>query len=604
MRRLIAAILATALLAGAGCTPGAGPRWEWANPRPVGEALTSVTFGDGRYVAVGLLGNIATSTDGENWEAASVETDAMLYGVAYGNGRFVAVGTTWPDSPPLSQSETSPPPEKPVPIPQVVYTSRSGQQWQRGTTGAPGRLEGVAFGQGRFVAVGNNGIFSSTDGVAWTEVAQPKRKLYSVVYGGGQFVAVGMGCAFTSEDGVNWTESAGIDKWAELRQVTHAQGLFVAVSSGGQIITSADGMTWTKRKDAKLPLTAVSHWQGRFLAVVGRVPYVSTDGAAWTVAADAALPANVTSMAAGDDRLVAVGDRGAIVSSRDGIAWAEHAPALASLFLSVAHGAQRYVAVAHRSSLPFGQLDDPRHPTVAVSKDGVAWTAAAEPVAEDLREVVFGNGVFVAIGWGIYTSADGDHWAQTLGDDRQLSALAFGGGRFVAAASVPGSIFTSTDGKTWDEVQVDLPRDARMGSLAWGSGRFVGVGEDGAGLVSTDGRTWTRVQVPVDELYDVAFGQGKFVAVGGNGEVLTSSDGVQWTVHENSPAILFSIAYGDGWFVATGPRGSVYASEDGVTWVRIPRVTTYLLKAAAFAGDRYFLLGEGTIISRRQWEEE
>jgi hypothetical protein len=599
VRRLIGAILVAALLAGAGCTPGAGPRWAWANPRPVGETLTSVAFGDGRFVAVGLLGNIATSTDGENWEAASVETDAMLYGVAFGNGRFVAVGTTWPDSPPRSQSETSPPSEQPVPLPQLIYTSRSGKQWQRGTTGAPGRLESVAFGNGRFVAVGNNGIFTSTDGEAWTEAAHPQRKLYAVVYGGGRFVAVGMGCAFTSEDGVNWTEAAGIDKWAELRHLTHAQGLFVAAGSGGQIMTSADGMTWAKRKDTKMPLTAVGYWQGRFLAVVGRVPYVSTDGVTWSVAADAALPANITSMAAGQDQLVAVGDQGALLSSRDGIAWTEHAPALGSLFLSVAHGAQRYVAVGHRSSLPFGQPDDPRHPTVAVSKDGLAWKAAAEPVAEDLNEIVFGNGVFVAAGWGIYTSADGERWEKTLGDDRQLSALAFGGGRFVAAASVPGSIFTSTDGKTWDEVKVDLGRDARIGSLAWGSGRFVGVGEDGQGLVSTDGRTWTTVQVPADEVYDVAFGQERFVAVGGNGEVLTSSDGVQWTVHENSPEILFSIAHGDGWFVATGPRGSVYASEDGMTWVRIPRVTTWLLNEAVFTGDRFFLLGEGTIITRR-----
>src|SRR5882672_8158068 len=79
--------------------------------------------------------------------------------------------------------------------------------------------------------------------------------LWGVAYGGGQWVAVGeLGTILTSPDGVTWTKrnSGFPDRW--LVDVGYANGLWVAVGgtapiseSNGLILTSSDGITWTPR---------------------------------------------------------------------------------------------------------------------------------------------------------------------------------------------------------------------------------------------------------------------------------------------------------------------------------------------------------------------
>ena len=72
----------------------------------------------------------------------------------------------------------------------------------------------------------------------WTLRKQGSSSLMGVAYGNGRFVAVGRrGTILTSSDGVSWTErSSGTSQ--DLHGVTYGNGLFVAVGSGGTILTS------------------------------------------------------------------------------------------------------------------------------------------------------------------------------------------------------------------------------------------------------------------------------------------------------------------------------------------------------------------------------
>jgi len=79
-----------------------GSRWTAANT-PVGAAINGFAYGNNRWVVVGwgtdgfeFGGAMAYSTDGTRWTAI---TDSPFHAsfsavsaVAYGNGRFVAVG--------------------------------------------------------------------------------------------------------------------------------------------------------------------------------------------------------------------------------------------------------------------------------------------------------------------------------------------------------------------------------------------------------------------------------------------------------------------------------------------------------------------------------
>jgi len=64
---------------------------------------------------------------------------------------------------------------------------------------------------------------------------------------GQSFVSVGnSGTILTSSDGILWTKRTS-GKWEYLSGVTYGNGLFVTVGNLGNIYTSSDGTSWTTR---------------------------------------------------------------------------------------------------------------------------------------------------------------------------------------------------------------------------------------------------------------------------------------------------------------------------------------------------------------------
>ena len=64
---------------------------------------------------------------------------------------------------------------------------------------------------------------------------------------GQSFVSVGnSGTILTSSDGISWTKRTS-GKWEYLKGVTSGNGLFVTDGNSGTILTSPDGISWTKR---------------------------------------------------------------------------------------------------------------------------------------------------------------------------------------------------------------------------------------------------------------------------------------------------------------------------------------------------------------------
>ena len=195
----------------------------WSEPIEVGVPLVAVTYGNGKFVAVGYVGYIATSVDGANWSVTQVG-NADLPDVTYANGKFVAVGLVG-----------------------TIITSTDGVTWNTLTVGSY-TWHGVTYANGKFVAVGYGGnTTTSTDGISWTEVIDVGTDtLDSVIYGNGKFVAVGdSGYIATSVDGANWsTTTVGSDiVWTG---VTYTDNMFVAVGHSGHITTSTDGNIWTE----------------------------------------------------------------------------------------------------------------------------------------------------------------------------------------------------------------------------------------------------------------------------------------------------------------------------------------------------------------------
>lgn len=60
-------VLTLLIFAGIGRAADPLDTWTWKNPLPTGDNLSAVTYGNGRFVAVGWKGTTLTSVDGIEW---------------------------------------------------------------------------------------------------------------------------------------------------------------------------------------------------------------------------------------------------------------------------------------------------------------------------------------------------------------------------------------------------------------------------------------------------------------------------------------------------------------------------------------------------------
>lgn len=298
-------------------------------------------------------------------------------------------------------------------------------------------------------------------------------------------------------DGTTWTDRDASFSRVNWRSVTYGGGLFLAVSSGGseisngtRVMTSSDGVTWTRSSLAgSAEGVSVAYGGGRFVAVVPNgTAYSSADGITWAAVAQSGIT---------------------------GIGWR-----------SVTYGNGRFVAVASA----------PGNPRTAYSTDGHNWTNGTSIYSKEFKSVAYGgpsgSELFVAVGDGgtVMTSPDGDTWtSQTAAASNNWESVTFGGGLFVAV-SISGTgnrVMTSPDGVTW--TSRSSAADNYWWSVAYGGGTFAAVSSDGSGsrvMTSTDGVTWTSRATPDKGWRGITYGGSPgnegFVAVGDTGVVMTS----------------------------------------------------------------------------------
>ena len=210
------------------------------------------------------------------------------------------------------------------------------------------------------------------------------------------------------------------------------------------------------------------------------------------------------------------------------------------------------------------------------------WVSRTAMSVEGWGGIAYGNGTYVAVGYGgdVMTSTNGINWTTgTTGiSNRSWSAITYGNGKFVATSwgevlDNRAGIMTSPDGITW--TSISAPAQTSWSSIAYGNGVFVAVSYyDNLAMTSPDGITWDTHTAAADyEWQGITFGNGTFVAVsktGSGNRVMTSSDGITWTLRTSAADNAWlAVTYGNGIFVAvsgTGAGNRVMTSPDGTTW--------------------------------------
>ncbi|WP_337100490.1 S-layer homology domain-containing protein [Paenibacillus sp. YIM B09110] len=301
--------------------------------------------------------------------------------------------------------------------------------WTSKTSNTTEFLNGVAYGNSTFVAVGqraggvgNGTIVTSGDGGdTWVagSIGEPTN-VYDVVYGHNKFVAVGAGGKIweSTDNGVSWTTIVVGPTFDSLMNITYgkigADETYVAVGYNGVILTSTnDGVTWSSQTIASLiPLRGVTNNGTTFVAVGdnGTILTSTDQGSTWTDRTSGAMSENLRGVTFGGSEFVAVGDNGTILTSPDGTTWTSRDSGSPGIILSgVVYGSSDYVVAGDGAVLL--QNYDPRSVTYDDNgSSGGTTPTDSTPYVPYTTVMVLGNGTLVKtnytfVGWN--TAADG-----------------------------------------------------------------------------------------------------------------------------------------------------------------------------------------------------
>ena len=416
-------------------------------------------------------------------------------------------------------------------------------------------LRGVAYGNGTFVATGEDVILNSENGADWAVLPKGANSfsLYRVTFDNGMFVAVGNG-------------------YRRLGNLSYEEGAVIA--------HSRDGRTWSislfpsAARGVYRYLFGVAHGENGFVAVGGTVSDYGTsvrfgDTFPYVPKGSFGTPAVTKTF---------------VMTSPDGITWETMEPPSSYWLYSVAS--------ANNSFLAGGEGG-----VRLKSTNGKVWTVENPPAsgsisAPSLNRLAYFNGQWASVG-GIlspFPSASGGSFSASLD----------GVSWYDRSPQFPNSAPT-------------------LLGLAWASGKYVTVGLNGTVLTSTNSpfppgmtnfpritMTWTKQLAATEEtLWDITFGNGKYVAVGGNGTLLISSNGTDWVMRSSGPTVtLSSIAKAGSKLVAVGGffpgyqryRSTIVLSEnDGLMWRPVGPTLPLPLSSVIHANGMFVASGSGYV---------
>lgn len=252
---------------------------------------------------------------------------------------------------------------------------------------------------------------------------------YGMAFGAGRFIAVGYaGKVQTSTDGVQWSSPGTIPGWngGGMRWTSYQNGLFLTVGQT-QIGYSGDGLNWGTTPIAYGSWNGFAYGNGIYVAVDaspnGLTAYSSSGTSGWTTKANGG---RYTQVAFGAGKFIA---NSFVASTKlgvttDGVNWST----INNPLPGANNGGINYVN---------GRFILVQGAQFATSTDGVTWSTGSLPVDfnNGYPYIAYGGGSYVILGEGtrLVTSTDGVNWSAATPPNQNWSGIAYGNGRFAAS---------------------------------------------------------------------------------------------------------------------------------------------------------------------------
>lgn len=268
-----------------------------------------------------------------------------------------------------------------------------------------------------------------------------------------------------------------------------------------------------------------------------------------------------------------------VVGSTDGSTWSTVPSSTSITLYDGAWASGNGTILVNGSGLPSGSYN--------ISVDnGLSWDRISNPSGSSAApQISFVDGYFYMPGTGtnIYRSANGISWTTVSGaisfvDDGMGGVLNYFkvlkiAGKLVIPIAGTSKVQTSTNnGVTWTaSADNTIPVEQYGGWLgAYSSSIAVIVSSGGYMAYSTNGTSWTQI-TPPGNMSDIAYGNGKFIGVGSYLNLYESTDGINWTALTAPGYLRASCTFADGKFYLLDYMSSakIYYSTDGATWTTV-----------------------------------
>ena len=264
---------------------------------------------------------------------------------------------------------------------------------------------------------------------------------------------------------------------------------------------------------------------------------------------------------------------------------------------SIAYGDGYFVALGGRG-------------TIAHSADGITWSGnkVSSVTGYQPYALTYGNGRFMTVGnnstFAVCLSGGGEpptSWTEStiskLSDTpKVISACAYCNNLFLVGTE-DGKIAYSSNGGSWYLSSSSKLDYYYINSFAYGNEKYVAVANGGQMAYSPSAYVWTKISQSVfttsESIKSVCFGNGIFVAVGDAGKIACSPNGMSLLPANNAADIfnnskICSVTYGNGVFVAVGDFGKIAYSYDGLNWYAVNQsVTTKQIRSIYYGGGKF-----------------
>ena len=363
-----------------------GVTWN-ASTLPFNTSWTSVTYGNGVFVAVdGLNGSAYSFNGGAYWLGIYTTANLITTGVTYGNGKFVTICSS------SNISETLI--IKPNPTTETLNKTKTlNSSISYITNSNLQNYTSTAHGNGIYVAINNvgNTALCSNDGKTWSASTLPGSSFWQVTFAKNRFVAVSQSAVGAySFDGVNWTattlHTSGTYFWRGVTWDSNRK-LFVSFDINlFKLITSADGITWSA-PFGTLPYQCnqiVSSSTGTWIVIAGSGSYAySTDGGlTWT---SSTFPVGFRNtgqyITYGNGKFVAIQNNSNVITySSDGITWTNATVAIDTTCYNVDFNSinNNFVTVGTNNTLYYSTNNINNWSSVNLPILGLQYTPIAE----------------------------------------------------------------------------------------------------------------------------------------------------------------------------------------------------------------------------------